>query len=247
MIKTVILLVTSLLVSFNSGHFKTEQKRYSRVRVAYAEKEAHMKKLLLTHSIRPNNMEIYLQVFKKEKELELWAKNKEDQTFKRIKTYKICQTSGTLGPKRQEGDLQIPEGFYHIDAYNPASSYYLSMRINYPNKSDRILSDRTKPGSNICIHGDCVTIGCVPITDDQIKELYLFCIEAKDKGQDKIPVTIYPARLNATNYKALCYRYPSQVKWLKLWADLHVAYQYFQTNKYLPSITFLPDGRHSIK
>ena len=68
----------------------------------------------------------------------------------------------------------------------------LSMRINYPNTSDKILSNKTKPGGNICIHGNCVTIGCMPITDDLIKELYIFCIEAKNNGQGDIPrITSY--------------------------------------------------------
>jgi len=43
--------------------------------------------------------------------------------------------SGKLGPKRQQGDMQIPEGFYHISGFNPASNFYLSLRINYPNPS----------------------------------------------------------------------------------------------------------------
>ena len=246
MYKYSILFIAISLFSFTSGSFKTEQRRYSRVRTAYAEKEAGMKKLLLAHSIQLEHLEVYLQVFKAEQELELWAKNKSDQTFKRIKTYKVCRTVGILGPKRKEGDLQIPEGFYHIDAYNPASSYYLSMRINYPNKSDRILGYQPRLGGNICIHGACVTIGCVPITDAYIKELYLFCIEAKDKGQHKIPVSIYPCHLSDRNFTALQNKYHSDKDKLNLWTDLKSAYQQFVQTKQLPNITFLPNGRHVI-
>jgi murein L,D-transpeptidase YafK len=32
-----------------------------------------------------------------------------------------------------EGDYQVPEGFYYITEFNPASNYHLSLGINYPN------------------------------------------------------------------------------------------------------------------
>jgi murein L,D-transpeptidase YafK len=245
--KFLIIFASLLFLSFTSGKFKEQQKKYSRVRTAYSEKEAGMKKLLTDHSIQIENFVIYLRAFKYEKEIELWAKNKSDESFKLIKTYDVCRTCGKLGPKRREGDLQIPEGFYHIDAYNPASSYYLSMRINYPNKSDKILGYKPKLGGNICIHGNCVTIGCLPITDDKIKELYIFCIEAKDRGQNKIPVTVYPAKLTDKNFKTLSTKYASETQKVNLWTDLKVAYDNFKESKQLPTITFLPNGRHEIK
>ena len=49
----------------------------------------------------------------------------------------------------------------------PTASYYLSLGINYPNVSDKILSDSLRPGSAIYIHGSCVTVGCIPDNDDQ--------------------------------------------------------------------------------
>ena len=244
--KLIILLTTLLFVSFYPGNFKDEQRRYSRVRTAYSEKEAGIKKLLQINSIQIENLRIYMRVFKYEKELELWAKNKDDTSFKLLKTYDICRTCGALGPKRQQGDRQIPEGFYHIDAFNPASSYYLSMRINYPNKSDKILGVSSNLGGNICIHGACVTIGCLPITDEQIKELYIFCVESKDKGQENIPVTVYPARLTDTNYGNLTTKYASELDKVNLWTDLKVAYDDYIMTKRLPTITFLDNGRHAI-
>ena len=244
--KYLTVLVTLCLLAFTNGSFKTEQRRYSRVRTAYAEKEANMKNMLLANAIQLEQLEVYLRVFKAEQELELWAKNKGEQSYKFLKTYQVCQTSGSLGPKRKEGDLQIPEGFYHIDGFNPSSHYYLSMRLNYPNKSDQILGYKPRLGNNIFIHGDCVTIGCVPITDEYIKELYLFCIEAKDKGQLKIPVSIYPCRLNKENFAKLQKKYGEDEDKLNLWTDLKVSYQHFTQTKQLPTITFLANGRHKV-
>ncbi len=49
--------------------------------------------------------------------------------------------AGTLGPKRMQGDYKVPEGFYYINEFNPKSSFHLSLGLNYPNASDRILGD----------------------------------------------------------------------------------------------------------
>ncbi|MEJ7677428.1 MAG: L,D-transpeptidase family protein [Segetibacter sp.] len=89
---------------------------------------------------------------------------------------------GAIGPKRLQGDYQVPEGFYYINEFNPKSTYHLSLGINYPNASDRVLSDSIKPGGDIYIHGNCVTIGCIPLQNDQIEELYILCCNGKISG-----------------------------------------------------------------
>ena len=102
--------------------------------------------------------------------MEVWIKEASKDYYVLLNTYDFCTTSGTLGPKRKEGDLQIPEGIYTINHFNPQSNFYLSLGINYPNASDKILSDPVHPGGDIYLHGNCVTIGCIPLTDDKIKE-----------------------------------------------------------------------------
>jgi len=139
---------------------------------------------------------IYLRSFKYDSQLEVWVKNTRDEKYKLFKSYKVCALAGTLGPKRMAGDYQVPEGFYYINEFNPRSEYHLSLGLNYPNASDRILSDSTQPGGDIYIHGSCVTTGCIPITDSQIEELYILCAHAKDMGEDFIPVHIFPVNFN---------------------------------------------------
>ena len=56
---------------------------------------------------------ILLRIFKEEAELEVWKQN-QDGRYALLKTYPICRWSGELGPKKQEGDRQAPEGFYTI-------------------------------------------------------------------------------------------------------------------------------------
>jgi len=203
--------------------------------------------LLDAKNIERNNHQLYLRAFKAEKKLELWAKNKSDNSFELLKTYSICSSSGGPGPKRRQGDFQVPEGYYHINIFNPHSNFYLSLGINYPNKSDRILSDKNTPGGDIYIHGSCVTIGCIPITDPEIKELYILCVEAKNNGQLRIPVTIFPAHMNSRVYERLAEEYQGNPDIINLWTDLEAGYDIFNKTKQLPEIEFLSNGRHRIK
>lgn len=242
----ILILTLFFLFSFTNDSFKDDQLRYQRVRQAYKEKESNMLELLENNSIDRNKLRIYLRVYKKEKKIELWAKNSTDKTYTLIKEYKICRTSGDLGPKREQGDRQIPEGFYHIDRFNPVSNFYLSLGINYPNKSDKILGVRNNLGGDIFIHGSCVTVGCIPITNDRIKELYIFCVEARNSGQETIPVTIFPMELTDSNFDRLKNKYAEDNDKIGLWTDLKKGYDIFNENKELPSVRFLNSGRHTV-
>ncbi len=234
-------------VLFQADSFKNDQLRYERVRKAYEGKESNMLDLLEKFSINKKNLRIYLRAFKQEKVIELWAKNNSDNKYQLIKKYDICRISGRIGPKRKQGDRQIPEGFYHISRFNPYSNYYLSLGINYPNKADKILGEKGNLGNDIFIHGDCVTIGCLPITNDQIKELYIFCIEAKNSSQNNIPVSIFPAELTDENFEKLQKKHKSDSDKIGLWTDLKIGYDLFNENRQLPSIGFRSDGTHLVK
>jgi murein L,D-transpeptidase YafK len=243
--------ISSLILIFvgmeAADGFKTQQLRYARVREAYANKEKDVNRLLEDKELSASQLNLCLRAFKQEKILELWGKNTQDSVFKLIKTYAICRTSGELGPKRKQGDLQIPEGFYHIDRFNPVSSYYLSLGINYPNASDRILGNKGNLGGDIFIHGDCVTIGCIPITDDWIKELYVFCVEAKSNGQHTIPVTIFPFKMEDQTYQTMVSNYDKETQMIGLWTDLKTASDLFAQSHNLPTIKFLETGRHKVE
>jgi len=74
-----------------------------------------------------------------------------------------------LGPKRRFADEQLPEGFYELDWFNPQSNFYLSLHVSYPNAADRMLGSKASLGDDFFLHGNCVTIGRIPITDDGIQ------------------------------------------------------------------------------
>ena len=133
-----------------------------------------------------------------------------------------------MGPKRKQGDNQVPEGFYHIDAFNPFSNFYLSLGLNYPNQSDRKKSKAANLGGDIFIHGDCVTIGCLPMTNDKIKEIYIYAIQARQSGQLKIPVYIFPFRQTDENMKKYKSTYQNNQELLGFWNNLKVGYDKFQ-------------------
>jgi murein L,D-transpeptidase YafK len=188
---------------------------------------------------------IYIRSFKYDSELELWIKNKKEEKYKLFKTYRICALAGSLGPKRMAGDYQVPEGFYYINEFNPRSLYHLSLGLNYPNESDRMLSDLTQPGGDIYIHGSCVTTGCIPITDDQIEELYILAAHAKDLGEDFIPVHIFPVNFNNPRSVAYLNRYLfnfSENTYFE--KNMKNAFNYFERYRQVPMVLINGKGEY---
>jgi murein L,D-transpeptidase YafK len=188
---------------------------------------------------------VYIRSFKYDSELELWVKNKKEEKYKLFKTYKICALAGSLGPKRMAGDYQVPEGFYYINEFNPRSLYHLALGLNYPNESDRMLSDLTQPGGDIYIHGSCVTTGCIPITDDQIEEVYLLAAHAKNLGDDFIPVHIFPINFNNPRSTAYLNRYLLNFsEYIAFEKNMRNAFYYFERYRQVPVVLINSKGEY---
>ncbi len=171
---------------------------------------------------------IFIRIFKKEKELELWIKT--DSKYQLLKIYNICRLSGDLGPKLREGDRQSPEGFYVIskDRLNPYSHYYLSMNIGFPNRYDR---DKGRTGSNIMIHGGCQSIGCFAMQDLMIDEIYRLSKASLVAGEKYFYVSIFPFRMNNENMKAY-----EDHKWYTFWQNLKEGYDIFEKDRVPPIV-----------
>ena len=223
--------------------FKRNQLLNVRVLKAYMEEIDSIDNWLLDKNIALSNYEIFIRAFKKEDLVELWIKGSDVDTFALFKTYKICSSSGVLGPKRKQGDKQIPEGVYYINEFNPVSNYHLSLGINYPNKSDSILGEKDNLGGEIYIHGGCESIGCMPVTTRRIKELYVIAMQARYLGQQKIPVIIYPCKLTKNNYKLITQSYPDP-KLARFWGSLRSQYMYFESFHNLPAMKIDDDGKY---
>jgi len=184
---------------------------------------------------QPKHM--FIRVFKHEMELEVWLSDSTE--YKLYKTYKICKLSGDFGPKRREGDYQVPEGFYYINDFNPNSQYHLSLGVSYPNQSDKILSPYKSLGGNIYIHGNCVSVGCIAMGDKNIEEIYGLAKTIKGR----IDIHIFP--INYRYFKSLTYleeKIKSKPELIEFEQNLFEGYQYFQENEILPEIEFREDG-----
>ena len=108
---------------------------------------------------------------------------------------------------------------------NPNSQYHLAMKINYPNDYDLF---RNRTGSNIMIHGDCISSGFYAMDDKQIEIIYSIVSASLQRGQLAVPVHIFPFRLNEANLKAY-----ENSEWLSFWQELKPIYDYFEINKKL--------------
>lgn len=228
-----------LSMQLSAQTFKATQQKTARVKSAYSEKWANLKSELQKKGIK-ENFELFMRVFKEDKIVEVWLKSSGEKEFKLFKTYAICASSGELGPKRKQGDGQVPEGFYTVAVFNPYSSYHLSMGINYPNASDKIIGTGNL-GGDIMIHGSCVTIGCMPLTDNYIKEVYVLCVEARNNGQKAIPVHIFPTKMDE---KGMIFLSETNPKQLDFWKNLQPGYNYFEQKKQLPKITVDKKGKY---
>jgi murein L,D-transpeptidase YafK len=177
--------------------------------------------------------QMYVRAFKHERELEVWAGPKAGPLVK-VKSYPFCAASGELGPKRQRGDLQVPEGFYTLDLFNPWSNFHLSMRVSYPNALDRRHKAAEDPGGNIFVHGDCVSIGCIAIEDEPIKELYIMVLDTRAKTKRDVPIHIFPRRLDTEGLRALEKGRPDTDPLVAFWRSLQPAYTFFEETRHLP-------------
>lgn len=190
---------------------------------------------------------MYIRSFKYDGQLEVWVKNREKEKFKLFKTYKVCLLSGAMGPKRIQGDFQVPEGFYYITEFNPHSAYHLALGLNYPNASDKILSDSQRPGNGIYIHGSCVSVGCIPVTDSDIEEIYLIASSAKASGQDFIPVHIFPVRYKRKKSFEYFENYTKNNPALAQFElQLKTAYDEFEATKEVPIVMIDKKGDYVI-
>jgi hypothetical protein len=176
-----------------------QQLQFPRVLAAYVTHWPALQAALLAQRLDPARLEIFIRAFKIGRRVEVWGRELgSNNAFGLLRRYKLAGTSGTLGPKLRAGDGQIPEGLYTIDRLHPKSQFHLSLGLDYPTPTDRartLLAGADDPGGDIFIHGGTATIGCLPITDAGIEELYLLAVAARASGQQRIAVHIFPFEL----------------------------------------------------
>ncbi len=226
--------------------FARSQLNAPRVRESRTELGDTLKAHLAAKGLTYPPAALFIRIFKLERVVEVWARGDEMPHLVEVASYPMCASSGLLGPKRRRGDLQIPEGFYSVDRFNPTSNFYLSLGIDYPNRSDHKLKAGPNPGGSIFIHGDCVTIGCVPIADD-IKALYLLALDTYlHTGKANIPVHIFPRRLDDEGMAALRDAAQDTPELLRFWESLKPGYDAFERTRRVPAVQVDKDGYYRL-
>ena len=245
-----ILLFSFISISFNAKLFSQNavnpiQRSSYKLPAILSRMEDSVKKQFEKQQLTYPPQALYIRSFKYDRQLEVWVKGDSKEPFKLFKTYKICMQSGTMGPKRMQGDYQVPEGLYQINEFNPNSNYHLSLGLNYPNASDKILSDPEKPGNSIYIHGNCVSTGCIAISDIPIEELYIIASSVKANGQEFIPVHVFPVRYNVKkSMEFLNNTIKDNVYLLQFNKSIREVFDYFEAKKQLPVIMVNKKGEY---
>ncbi len=236
-----VLIGASILAAQKS--FRSRQDAYPRVRQARLNCAARIDSLFTALDLPYPPCQIVLSVFKEPGMVELWAADSSRQ-LDFVKSYPMTAFSGKPGPKRRRGDGQIPEGFYQITHFNPHSYFHLSLGINYPNASDRLLSSGRDPGGSIYLHGSTVTIGCIPIGDSAIEELYTICVDARSSGQNLIPVYIFPCRMDSLAIQGLKVAAASDTNLIAFWQNLYEGYRILRQRHRAPAFRVDALGRY---
>jgi murein L,D-transpeptidase YafK len=227
--------------------FALSQLRNQRVMDARVATRFQIKRLFHERGIRYPAADVFMRIFKRERSLELWVRPEGGDEFALLKTYAICALAGELGPKRLQGDAQVPEGFYFIDFFNPRSEFHLSLHLDYPNRRDRLTGlEGTNLGGDIFIHGGCNSDGCLAVTDDGIRELYWVAVEARAAGQDRIPVHIFPARLEDEDFDLLLNAFRDSPGLGHFWQSLKPGYDFFEQNRRVPFVAVDESGYYRV-
>jgi murein L,D-transpeptidase YafK len=110
-----------------------------------------------------------------------------------FRTFDIALGIRPVGDKVMEGDFKTPEGDYLLDARNPDSEYFLSIRVSYPDTRDRAEARKmgVDPGGAIMIHGQPNdptrseayyrtqdwTNGCIAVSNSDMIDIWLMTTE----------------------------------------------------------------------
>ena len=179
----------------------------------------YLKTKCVENSIQYPPKFILYRFFKQDREFEVWAGNSQNDSLCRILLLPVCAVDDQPGTKLQEGDGKTPEGFYHAQIQFGSTADFMWIKLNnseiatygkvgygssfkmcldYPNSLDRlqtktILKDKS-PGSAICIHGNCVSIGCISFENKNYLPVFLSALYHDRKNYGPIKIHVFPFR-----------------------------------------------------
>ena len=214
--------------------YKDRQLRYHHVKTAYAEHLSTMLANLQTHQVSVSDLNVLLRVFKEERTVELWIKAKKDAVFHFVKSFPILALSGLPGPKKNKNDQQVPEGFYRINKLLPQSSCCLGATIHFPNVADGIILRnaglRVPAKENVYLYGEENTKGNIRLSNNHMKELYIYLVEAKNNDAAGIPIHIFPFKMTPGNREAKALLHKNDSLLIRFWDHIEPGYFIFENS-----------------
>jgi murein L,D-transpeptidase YafK len=184
--------------------------------------------------------DLLLRAFKQERQVEVWASSEKGGRMAPIATYAVCAMSGDVGPKRAEGDHQVPEGFYSMKYFWPASAFHISANVGYPNALDRARGG-AQPGGDIMIHGGCASVGCIAMTDERIEEIYVMSSPLLNRGA-RVAIHIFPGRDMARLIGS-----PEHARHKDFWVNLKEGLDFFEQQRRAPAVGSDWHGRYTFR
>lgn len=204
------------------------------------------------------------RVFKKEKEIEVWAGKSSTDSLKLIQTLRICAMDFEPGPKARQGDGKTPEGFYRLSDLYGSTNWFMWIRlntgdidnygevgigssfklyVNYPNSLDRSRTAKYLPGKNsggdICVHGNCVSAGCIAFKNRVFLPVYAF-FKKHDRSRYGYPqIHVFPYRFEDYDIQKFSEENPDlPAEYLiEFWKNLKEGYDKFNSSHRAPKIS----------
>lgn len=203
---------------------------------------------------------VLLRIFKRERELEVWARNRGQKTMQLLHRSAVCAMDFAPGPKLVEGDGKTPEGFYHPDFLYPSPNWWMwidlanvdapgrvgkgsafRMCVDYPNALDRRrtrAAGRRSAGGGICLHGNCVSIGCASFTNRDFLPIFALARRHDERTFGKLQLHVLPfrfERVGAEERAALADAYVhrgalGRQDLLRFWENLEQGYDAFNAD-----------------
>ncbi len=213
----------------------------------------------------PPNFVLY-RAFKHEKEFEIWAGNNRTDTLKLLATIPICAVDNIPGPKLQRGDGKTPEGYYNCSMMYGSSYGFMWIKLNYSEidnfgvpqngSSFKLFADypyqidknRTRkhvgavsPGGEICLHGNCVTAGCISFENRNFLPVFLTSAHHNKKYYGHPKIHIFPFRFTQELKIQQSKKVTSNMKsedLINFWDDIELGYKLFNKTHKAIKVTF---------
>ncbi len=205
----------------------------------------YLPNLIKQKGLKYDQLDILLIAYKNDLLLQIWIKGKNSNSkFLPLTSFKITDSSVAIpGPKSEYGDRLAPEGYYTLEYYPSFrwSDFYLAFRVSYPNEADlirrRYWGISNKSGGDINIHGNCISIGCIPIGNPDMEELF-FLIRTNQKNGSNINVLLLPfdfKKIGLHDLKEDAYN--GNRKLYAFWQSLEKIDKYFQNTRMIPNLS----------